>query len=71
MEEKYNAGTNILATVWALTATAVVVMALRVLAKIKISRFNIDDVAMIIALVRGTYSFQRKAGLILLLCYYV
>lgn len=71
MEEKYNAGTKVLATVWALTATAVVVMALRVLAKVKISHFNIDDVVMIIALVCGTYSFQQKNGLILLLCYCV
>jgi hypothetical protein len=50
--QNYNAGTSVLSTVWAVTATAVVVMAFRVLAKIKTSLFNVDDVAMIIALVR-------------------
>jgi hypothetical protein len=53
------------------TATAVVVMAFRVLAKIKIANFNIDDVAMIIALVRVTLFFSAENGLILLLCCFV
>jgi predicted RNA methylase len=67
----YNAGTGELATAWALTAAAIVVMAMRVVAKIKISNFNVDDVAMIIALVRWTYSFPRINGLTLPLCFYV
>lgn len=71
MGDKYSAGTNVLATVWGLTATAVVVMVFRVLAKIKISHFNIDDVTMIIALVSGTYSFQAENRLIFLLHYCV
>ena len=61
-DDNHNAKTGVLATVWALTAAAVVVMALRVVAKIKISNFNVDDVVMIMALVRWTYSFPRIMG---------
>ncbi|KAJ6041641.1 uncharacterized protein N7446_010481 [Penicillium canescens] len=50
-DDNYNAGTGVLATAWTFTAAAIVVMALRVVAKIKIANFNVDDVAMIIALV--------------------
>ncbi len=57
-EENYNAGTGVLATAWALTAGAIVVMALRVVAKIKINNFNIDDVVMMTALVRQPRSLQ-------------
>ncbi|KAJ6038931.1 hypothetical protein N7499_003225 [Penicillium canescens] len=50
-DHNYNAGTGVLATAWAFTAAAIVVMALRVVAKVKIANFNVDDVVMIIALV--------------------
>ncbi|KAJ6020098.1 hypothetical protein N7499_003390 [Penicillium canescens] len=50
-DDNKNAGTGVLATAWAFTAAAIVVMALRVVAKIKIANFNVDDVVMIIALV--------------------
>jgi hypothetical protein len=61
-EEDYNAGTSVLATAWALTAAAIIVMALRVVAKIKISNFNADDVVMIAALVRQTVPSSRING---------
>jgi hypothetical protein len=68
-DENYNAGTGVLATAWALTAAAIVVMSLRVVAKFKISKFNVDDVVMILALVRSTCSLPQNNGLTLLLCF--
>ena len=49
--EDHNASTGVLATAWALTAAAIVVM-VRGVAKIKINNFSVDDVVMFIALVR-------------------
>lgn len=57
-EIDYNAGTGVLATAWALTVAAIIVMALRVVAKFKISNFSADDVVMIAALVRQNCSLQ-------------
>ena len=65
-EEDYNSGTGVLATAWAFTVAAVVIMALRVVAKIKINNFNVDDVVMIIALVRQIWSIRQNQGLTLL-----
>lgn len=44
-------GTGLVVLIWVLTGTAVVVVALRVLAKMKIRQFRMDDVVMIFALV--------------------
>jgi hypothetical protein len=68
-EEDYNAGTGVLATAWALTAAAIIVMALRVVAKLKISNFNADDVVMIAALVRQNFPLQQNQWLTLLSCF--
>lgn len=62
-EENYNTGTGVLAIAWAFTTAAVIVMALRVVAKIKINHFNIDDVAMIIALVCWNYTLPQSERL--------
>ena len=69
--ERYNAGTGVLATAWALTIAAIIVMALRVVSKIKISQFNADDVVMLIALVRPTCSLPQNHGLTLLSCFHI
>ncbi|RHZ73391.1 hypothetical protein CDV55_109019 [Aspergillus turcosus] len=46
-------GTGLVVLIWVLTGTAVVVVALRVLAKMKIRQFRMDDVVMIFALILG------------------
>jgi hypothetical protein len=70
-EEDYNAGTGVLAAAWAFTAAAIVVMILRVVAKIKINNFNVDDVVMITALVRQNWSLRQNQGLTLLSCFWL
>lgn len=70
-EENYNAGTGVLATAWAFTAAAIVVMALRVVAKIKINNFNVDDVVMFTALVRQTRCLRQNQALTLLSCFWL
>ncbi|RHZ58733.1 uncharacterized protein CDV56_106932 [Aspergillus thermomutatus] len=46
-------GTGLVVLIWVLTGIAVVVVALRVLAKVKIRQFRMDDVVMIFALILG------------------
>jgi hypothetical protein len=45
-------GTGLVVLIWILTSISVIVVSLRVLAKIKIRQFRTDDVVMIFALVR-------------------
>ncbi|BDD58943.1 hypothetical protein MAP00_004179 [Monascus purpureus] len=52
-ETPYDAGPRLLRDVWALTAIAIVIMGLRVIAKLRIKKFGWDDVLMIVALVRS------------------
>ena len=47
----YNAGPGILALNWAAAATAVVVMTLRVIAKVRIRHYALNDTVMLCALV--------------------
>ncbi|KAF7114018.1 hypothetical protein CNMCM5793_006201 [Aspergillus hiratsukae] len=46
-------GTGLVVLIWVLTGIAVIVVALRVLAKMKIRQFRTDDVVMIFALILG------------------
>ena len=47
-----NDGPSLLAGSWAAAAIAIIIMILRVIAKLRIHQFKLDDVAMIVALVR-------------------
>lgn len=50
VETPYDAGPRLLRDVWALTAIAIVIMGLRIVAKLRIKKFGWDDVLMIAAL---------------------
>jgi hypothetical protein len=51
-----NAGPRLLREVWALTGLAVLTIALRIIAKIKIRKFGSDDILMVAALVSMPFS---------------
>lgn len=57
------AGTGLLVLIWVLTAISLLIVGLRVVAKVKINHFRLDDVLMIIALV-GPYLFVDRIFLI-------
>lgn len=52
-----NKGPELERGIWAAVIIAVLIVILRVFAKIKINRFHVDDVLMIIASVRLPHSF--------------
>lgn len=56
VETPYDAGPRLLRDVWALTAIAIVIMGLRIVAKLRIKKFGWDDVLMIAALVSSSSS---------------
>ena len=59
----YNAGPRLLRDIWGLTAVAIVILILRVVAKLRLRKFGTDDILMAFALV--SYSFPlpvRGAG---------
>lgn len=49
-------GTSLVRGVWAAMAIAVIIVGLRVFAKIKIHQFRVDDVLMIISMVRFAFN---------------
>lgn len=50
-----DSGPRLLREVWALTALGILTVTLRVVAKIKIGKFALDDVLMVLALVSSTF----------------
>lgn len=55
-------GTGLVVLIWILTGISVVVVSLRVLAKTKIRQFRIDDVVMIVVLVRCLWVSTQKTS---------
>jgi predicted ferric reductase len=49
---RQNSGPALMKGIWAAMAVAIVIVILRVIAKIKIRHFRVDDILMIVALVR-------------------
>lgn len=47
----YNAGPQLLRDIWGLTAVAIVILILRVVAKLRLRKFGTDDILMAFALV--------------------
>jgi uncharacterized membrane protein YkgB len=64
----YNAGPQLLRDVWGLTAVAILVLILRIIAKLRIGKFGADDILMISALVSSSpfvysiYQTDRKVN---------
>lgn len=50
-DSSYNAGPQLLRDVWGLTAVAIFVFILRIVAKLRIRKFGADDILMAFALV--------------------
>lgn len=50
----YNAGPQLLRDVWGLTAVAILIIILRVIAKLRIGKFGADDILMVSALVSSS-----------------
>lgn len=50
-DSTYNAGPQLLRDIWGLTAVAVVILILRIIAKLRIRKFGADDILMAFALV--------------------
>jgi hypothetical protein len=62
-EALYDMGPRLLREVWALTGVAISIIALRVVAKIRIRKFGLDDVLMVFALVSTSlscFSYSNK-----------
>lgn len=56
--EATSAGTDFLILIWVLTAISLLIVSLRVVAKVKIHQFRLNDVLMISALVCKILSFS-------------
>jgi hypothetical protein len=50
-DSTYNAGPQLLRDVWGLTAVTIVILILRIVAKLRIRKFGADDLLMAFALV--------------------
>lgn len=50
-ESSYDAGPRLLMDVWGITGVAIVIIILRVIAKLRIGKFGVDDLLMVFALV--------------------
>ena len=49
--EATSAGTGFVVLIWVLTAISLLIVGLRIVAKVKINQFRLDDILMIVALV--------------------
>jgi hypothetical protein len=56
-ESTVNLGPGLVTGLWIQAAIAIIVVALRIIAKLRIHKFEIDDVVMIFALVRIAHIF--------------
>lgn len=62
-DSSYDAGPRLLRDVWALSAVAILVVILRIIAKLRIGKFGADDLLMAFALVsKPLYSYLLKFG---------
>lgn len=50
-ESTYNAAPRLLMDVWGITGVAIVIIMLRIIAKLRIGKFGADDLLMVFALV--------------------
>lgn len=50
-ESVYDAGPRLLMDVWGITGVAIVIIALRIIAKLRIGKFGADDLLVVLSLV--------------------